>query len=80
MTQTVDTDFNFQFSVFNFQFLLGVRQAAGLSAISLLASIFPAPQFPLPNPKSPFPNSNSHHLAKDAASIPNAPLKTENSN
>ena len=39
----------------------GVRQAAGLSAISLLASFLPAPKFPFPTP-----------LAKDAASIPNA--------
>ena len=55
--------------------------AAGLSAISLLAAFFLA-QKSIPKYHSPFPNSNSHHLAKDAASIPNATaeLKTENSN
>ena len=50
---------NFQFSIFSFQLSLGVPAiAAGLSAISLLASFLLAQKY-LPIPKSPFPNPNS---------------------
>ena len=52
-------------------YFLGVPLRVGLSAISLLASFLPA-QKNLQIPQSPFPNPISHHLAKDAAPIPNA--------
>ena len=57
--------------VFFRAFRLRFRSAVGLSALSLLASFLPA-QKNLQIPKSPFPNPISHHLAKDAAPIPNA--------
>ena len=52
-------------------FLWAFGKAAGLSAISLLASFLPTPKFP-PNP-IPVPESHCPQtLAKDAAPIPNA--------
>ena len=53
-------------------FLWAFGKAAGLSAISLLASFLPTPKFPFPNP-IPVPESHCPQtLAKDAAAIPNA--------
>ena len=66
-----------QFSTFNFFWAFGKPPGFPLYLCSL--HLLLAQKF-IPKSHSQFPNSNSHHLAKDAASIPNAPLKTENSN